>query len=223
MITAKPQVVCTSSVLSTPPFRLPSKKKYHFRACDLFAGAGGFSEGLRQAGFKVVVSNEIDPAAVATYRANHPETILIEGDVTLKETKDAIVAACGKKPIDLLVGGVPCQSFSVASSKRKGMQDPRGQLWFAYMDILQRLKPSLAVAENVPGLLSYPEALKSILSIFNHLGYYAEFRVLSASEFGVPQERKRLLFVASRVDWQLSPIIWPQPQFAPTAEKGVEQ
>ena len=184
------------------------------RACDLFAGAGGFSEGLRQAGFHVVVANEIDRVAAATYRANHPDTILVEGDITQPDTQDEILAACGNAPIDLLVGGCPCQSFSCASSKRKGMQDQRGQLWFAYMSILQQLKPRLAVAENVPGLLHHADALDPIVLIFKHLGYRVEYRVLNAADYGVPQLRERLFFIATRGDLSASPIIWPQPQFA---------
>ena len=191
------------------------------RACDLFAGAGGFSEGLRQAGFDVAVANEIDPVAAATYRANHPDTILIEDDITSPDTQDAIIAACGSAPIDVLVGGCPCQSFSRASSKRKGMQDPRGRLWFAYFDILQRLKPRVAVAENVPGLLNHADALNPILSIFKQLGYHCEHRVLNAADYGVPQVRHRLFIIATRGDWSNAPIVWPQPQFAAT-KKGAK-
>ena len=211
----------TNPVPSTPSLLLPPIKRY--RTVDLCAGAGGLSTGLEEAGFEVVCAAEYDKMAAATYRLNHPATIVIEGDITLPKTKEAIVAACGDSPIDALVGGCPCQSFSIASSSRAGIQDPRGQVFFAYMHILQILKPKLAVAENVPNLLNYPDAMQSILSIFNHLGYYAEYRVLNAADHGTPQERKRLFFVATKIDFRNASILWPQPQFAPAAKKAVEQ
>jgi DNA (cytosine-5)-methyltransferase 1 len=189
----------------------------HYLVCDLFAGAGGLSEGMRQAGFKIAVANEFDANAAKTYRLNHPETLLIEGDITLKETKDAICACFAEKPCDMLVGGCPCPDFSGAG-RRKGFKSARGRLIFDYLEMVRRLTPRMAIIENVPGLLTHHDALKAILSIFNYLGYHAETKELNAADFGVPQIRKRLFFVATRRDWRHDPIIWPEPQFAPANE-----
>lgn len=179
-------------------------------ACGLFVGAGGMDEGISQTGgFEVVVANEYDPQAAKTYALNHPQTKLVIADLTLKSTKDQICACFSEKPCDLLIGGVPCQSFSHAG-KQRGFKDPRGRLWFDFLEMCRRLKPAICLAENVPGLLKHKDALETILSIFNHLGYYAEYKVLNASSFGgVPQERKRLFFIASRIG---GPIIWSVPQ-----------
>ena len=218
----QPKVVGTSPAVVAPPLRLPPKNHYRFRACDLFAGAGGLSKGLEDAGYEVVCANELDSVACATYRANHKDTVLIEGDIRLEETKAAICACFTDKPCDLLAAGVCCQSWS-ATGKRKGFSDERGLLWFHFFAMVQRLKPRMVVAENVPGLANHPEALKVIHSLFNHLGYHAEHRVLSAADYGTPQKRKRLFLIATRIDFRNAPITWPHPQFAPAAKKGSPQ
>ena len=210
-----PKVVCTGPIMPAVPLRLPPKEL--FLVCDLFAGAGGLSEGLRQAGFKVAVANEFDANAAKTYRLNHPETKLIEGDITLKATKDAICACFAEMPCDLLAGGCPCPDFSGAGM-RKGFQSARGRLVFDYLEMVRRLKPRMAIIENVPGLLTHTEAMKTILSIFDFLGYHAEHKVRNSADYGVPQIRKRLFFIATLRNWRDRQIIWPESQFAPAPE-----
>lgn len=195
-----------------PSPRLPKRSRGH--ACELFAGAGGLSEGLRQAGFDIVCANEYAPAAAATYRLNHPSTRLIEGDITLEATKRAICDCFSDGPCDLLAGGVPCQPWS-SSGRNGGFDDPRGQLWFDYFQVLQRLKPRIAIAENVTGLLRHTQAVQTIYLHFNNLGYQTEHRILNAADYGVPQLRRRVIFIARRRDWCGDRPIWPEAKFAP--------
>jgi len=174
---------------------------------DLFAGAGGFSEGFHLAGVEAAVANEIDIGAAATYALNHAVTLIV-GDIAIGETKEAICRAFADQPCDVLVGGVPCQPWSRAG-KRTGFEDLRGCLWLDYLEMVDRLRPQLAVAENVVGLLDQPDALKTIIQALEGLGYKVKYRVLNAADFGVPQRRKRLFLVGNRTG---RPFIWPTPR-----------
>jgi DNA (cytosine-5)-methyltransferase 1 len=121
-------------------------------AVDLFCGSGGVSQGLRAAGWQVIAACDNDLAAAATYRNNHPETVLVEGDIQLDSSVDKIVAAVGDRGIDLVVICAPCQPFS--SQNRYRGNDEREQLIMRALTVVARLSPSLVFFENVPGLAS---------------------------------------------------------------------
>jgi DNA (cytosine-5)-methyltransferase 1 len=179
-------------------------------AIDLFCGAGGLSEGFRQAGFSILVGNDIDKAAGATFSATHPEAKFILGPISeIKSRALMKTAGVDKGELTCLIGGPPCQAFSVYNHQR-GMHDERSHLFKEYLRIVKDLMPEWIVMENVTGILSVGggAAVTEICDGLEEIGYDVEFRTLKAEEFGVPQERRRVFFVGNRVG---KPISWPTP------------
>jgi len=166
-------------------------------AIDLFAGAGGLSEGLTQAGFKVAVANEKDPWAAKTYLANHPETTLLTEDIR-KIDAEQILTLINQKPL-LVAGGPPCQGFSMAGRRRNF--DERNHLIFEFAKKVKQIRPTFFLIENVTGLLSYKEGrvIEEIEALLTSEGYCVSKRILNASDFGVPQARNRLFIFGSLV------------------------
>lgn len=164
-------------------------------AMDLFAGAGGLSEGLEQAGFNVAVANETNEWAAMTYAKNHPETILVRKDLR-KVRSTELVRLIGKKPL-LITGGPPCQGFSMAGRRRIG--DPRSHLFFEFLKKIKEIRPKFILAENVIGLLTFAQGsvIKRIEKELQEMDYHVSKRILNASDFGVPQSRKRLFIFGS--------------------------
>ncbi len=179
-------------------------------AIDLFCGAGGLSEGFRQAGFHVLAGNDIDESAAETFKLTHHEAKFLHGPVE-KLTAPNFLKAAGLAPgeLDCLIGGPPCQGFSVYNHQR-GMHDERSHLFRDYLRIVNGLRPSWIVLENVTGMTSAGggEAVTAIVERLNRLGYEVDFRILKAEEYGVPQERRRIIFVGNRHGL---PIAWPEP------------
>lgn len=177
---------------------------------DLFCGAGGLSEGFRQAGFHVLAGNDFFDAAGETFEATHSEAKFLPGPIQ-DISAQALLKTAGLKRGELhcLVGGPPCQAFSVYNHKR-GMHDERSQLFREYLRIVDGLRPSWVVMENVTGILSAGggEAVQAIKNDLSDLGYEVEHKVLKAEEYGVPQERRRVVFVGNRIG---APIVWPKP------------
>ncbi len=163
-------------------------------AIDIFAGAGGFSEGMKQAGINVVWANEINPDACLTYAYNHPNTILCQRDIRKVNPKE-ITKAVGE--IGIVAGGPPCQGFSTIGRRR--IDDQRNFLFKEFHRVVHSLKPSFFVMENVKGLLSFQQGnfLSSIKQEFEKLGYKTELNLLNAAFFGVPQFRERLFLIGS--------------------------
>ena len=159
---------------------------------SLFAGCGGLDLGFRQAGFNIVWANEYDRTIWDTYEFNHPDTILDRRDVR-KINSDEIPDCIG------IIGGPPCQSWSEAGAKR-GIDDSRGQLFWEYIRIVRDKQPLFFLAENVSGILAprNREAFTYILSQFEQIGYRVSFKLLNAKNFGVPQDRKRVIVVGYR-------------------------
>ncbi len=179
-------------------------------AIDLFAGAGGLSEGFRQAGFAVLVANDFDPAAAETFRLNHPDTRFLGGAIADLTTKQFLDAADLKKgELDVLVGGPPCQAFSVYNHQR-GMHDERSGLFREYLRMVAGLEPKFVVMENVTGITSVEDG-RAVAEIYKRLGaldYHVDHRILKAEEYGVPQERRRIFIVGSRANEEID---WPGP------------
>ncbi len=162
---------------------------------DLFCGAGGLSAGFNWAGYNVVVANDNFPAACETYRLNHPKTVLIEGDITLKDTKTRLLDAVKSYKIDLIVGGPPCQGFSHAGKRL--IDDPRNFLYREFIHMVKCLKPKIVLMENVEGLLTSNDGktFENIKDNFYELGYKVAGKKLFSANFGVPQRRKRLFII----------------------------
>ncbi|HBF88453.1 MAG TPA: DNA (cytosine-5-)-methyltransferase [Bacteroidales bacterium] len=161
---------------------------------SFFAGAGGLDLGFTQAGFNCVWANEYDKEIWETYEKNHPKTILDKRSLT--DIKSEEVPDC-----DGIIGGPPCQSWSEAGALR-GIKDKRGQLFFEFIRILEEKKPKFFLAENVSGMLLpvHKQALENIKEMFKDCGYTLSFQLLNASDFGVPQDRKRVFFIGYRND-----------------------
>ncbi|MBO4288178.1 MAG: DNA cytosine methyltransferase [Kiritimatiellae bacterium] len=174
------------------------------RFIDLFAGIGGIRKGFEQAceaaGYKplCVFTSEIKPHAIEVLRQNHPEDY-IHGDITTIDAKDI-------PDFDILLGGFPCQAFS-AAGKRHGFEDTRGTLFFDVARIIKEKQPFGFVLENVEGLVNHDRrdknapfgnTLKVILDTLSELGYLANWRVMNAKDFGVPQERKRIYIIGTK-------------------------
>jgi len=117
---------------------------------DLFSGCGGFSQGFEAGGFKVVAANEFWGPAQQTYTYNHKKVNFIKGDITLKETKEQLYIAIGDQKINMIIGGPPCQAYSAAGNRNP--DDPRGQLYLDFVEIIDHLQPDFFVMENVKGL-----------------------------------------------------------------------
>ena len=164
------------------------------RIVSFFAGAGGLDLGFQKAGFNVVWANEYDKDIWETYERNHKNTMLDRRSIVNIESDE--VPEC-----DGIIGGPPCQSWSEAGSKR-GINDKRGQLFFDFIRILKAKQPKFFLAENVSGMLlnRHSEALKNIKQLFKEAGYNLSFKLLNASDFDVPQDRKRVFFVGIRED-----------------------
>lgn len=162
--------------------------------CSLFAGAGGLDLGFKKAGFDIIWSNEYDKNIWATHQFNFPNTILSKENIINLSTKD-IPDCVG------IIGGPPCQAFSEAGSK-KGTKDPRGKLFWEYIRILKDKNPLFFVAENVSGLLSprHKHELEQFLSAFNEAGYNVVAHLYKASNYGIAQDRERVVFVGYRQD-----------------------
>lgn len=192
----------------------PYLDSYNF--VDLFAGCGGMSEGFIMNGFKLLAVNEVDKNIMLTNKFNHSkhtdESHFILGDVTQEETKQKIIDACEGHPVDVVIGGPPCQGFSYA-----GWRDPndkRNQLFRDFVELVKRIKPKFFVMENVLGILTMRkgEAIKEIIEAFEEIGYHVNAPLkLNAANFGVPQKRKRVIIIGS-LDPNIS-ITQPLPLF----------
>ena len=157
---------------------------------DLFAGVGGLSLGFEKQGFDVLIANEYDKSIAAAYTENHKKTKMIVGDITSLDLKETFGSYTGK--IDVVIGGPPCQGFS-QKGQRKTIHDERNFLFKYYVAVVELVKPRYFVMENVPNLLTAENGFfyKEIEELFNKMGYSLEHGVLNASDYGVPQNRRR--------------------------------
>src|SRR5690625_3838458 len=179
---------------SPVPKEFPRKtyEQYSFTYASLFSGIGGFEQALNQFGGECVFSSEIDKFAAQAYEALYSDKPA--GDITKIDAKDI-------PDHDLLVGGFPCQAFSLAG-KRKGFEDTRGTLFFEIARIAVEKKPKALLLENVKGLVNHDRGntLDVMIETLNDIGYVVDFNVLNSKYFGVPQNRERIFIVAIRED-----------------------
>jgi len=192
---------------------------------DLFAGVGGFSRGFEDAGYRVVLANELDPAIARSYRHNHPGTLMVCADIAdftddpaahvarSLEEMPHIDPECLYRDLDdvsVIIGGPPCQGFSMAGARirrsHEFLRDPRNQLFRYYLDALRRYEPRYFVFENVQGILSSDggavvDTMRAILGDaeeFAHGPYHTYMRVFDAADYGVPQHRRRVIIFGSK-------------------------
>ncbi len=170
-------------------------------AIDLFSGCGGLTLGLKQAGFDVRGAVEIDALAVETYRANHPEVEVWDKDVR-KVSPRSVMRKLGLKKgeLDLLSGCPPCQGFSTVRTRngKRRPRDERNELLLEFLRFVEAMRPKAVMMENVPRLAG-TRLFREFRSRLRKLGYEGEHRVLNAADYGVPQRRRRLIYLASAV------------------------
>jgi DNA (cytosine-5)-methyltransferase 1 len=185
-------------------------------AADFFSGAGGLSLGFGQAGYRMAFANELWPDYATTYQLNHQDTTIFQADIKSLSAKDIFrTTGLAKNEVDVLIGGPPCQGFSINAPTRD-TADERNQLFRHYGRlILEGLRPKVIVMENVPGMLSLEKGrfVKAIYALFESAGYRMQHMVLCAAHYGVPQERWRLFFIGTILKNDIS---FPEPtHYAP--------
>jgi len=172
-----------------------------YTAIDLFSGCGGLSQGLKDAGFKILGAIEIDRKAIETFSLNHPEVPVLGGDIREVKVSSLLEALkLGVGELDLLAGCPPCQGFSSIRrrNKKEAAPDGRNDLIDEFSRLALGLMPKLIMMENVPGLANYGKFLAFTESL-KCAGYDVVYKILDVSEFGVPQRRKRLILSANRI------------------------
>lgn len=175
----------------------------------LFAGVGGIELGFKQAGFTPILANEIDKYAGVTYSLNHSHPLVLR-DIHELQTKEI-------PRIDVLTGGFPCQAFSVAGY-RKGFKDPRGNVFWEIVRILDEKKPSIVFLENVKNLTSHDggKTFKVIIEALESLGYHVSFKVMNAAQYSkIPQNRERIYIVGFLKKKDFSRFEFPEKLKAP--------
>jgi len=167
---------------------------------DLFCGAGGLSYGFKLAGFDIIGGVEWNKAAMETHKQNFNTKFEFCGDI--KEISDDTILK-NFKGVDVIIGGPPCQGFSSANRHEKEGEDPRNKLFFEYLRFVKLLKPKVFVIENVKEILTKDNgyAKEHIIEITEKLGYSVNVEILNASEYGVPQVRRRAVFVGFRKEY----------------------
>jgi site-specific DNA-cytosine methylase len=176
---------------------------------DLFCGAGGLAEGFRMAGFETALGIDMRTEACSTFRANHPTATVVETDISALHEEDFLhLLRAEPGTIGVLCGGPPCQGFSVAGKRLA--DDPRNFLYRHFLHAVEVLRPAWVVMENVPGLLKHAGVGDAIYRDFAELDvpasqrYRLQHMVVNAADYGVPQTRRRVLFVAHRQDIPLT-------------------
>ncbi len=203
-----------------------------FTVLDLYSGPGGLSLGFSKAkssefGFQVVVANDIDRDAVATYKVNHPGVTTILGDLTSEEVKREIVCAVkratGRSTVDLVIGGPPCRGFSSANRMTRNNSNPLNYLAIHFAEMVKRVNPFAFVMENVPGMLSLHNGriLEDVKRRLRDHGYSdTDPWVLDSADYGVPQRRRRMFFMGSKSASRIEP---PKKTHGPPEEVNTYQ
>ena len=182
-------------------------------AIDLFAGCGGLSKGFMDAGFDIIVGVDNDQAALNTFAKNHNGAVALKADLSKQETFDDIKKIAGNREIDVIIAGPPCQGFSLTGPRN--FDDERNKLYLAVIEMVKQYRPKAFIIENVPGMATlYGGQIKDeILKRFRKMGYNIDCKILCAADYGVPQIRKRLIFMGIRED--LSYPKFPEPILKP--------
>jgi DNA (cytosine-5)-methyltransferase 1 len=175
---------------------------HQYNIIDLFCGTGGFAQGFvnYQNLFKVVYAVDVDPIAAATAKANH-QTSLVETNDIRKISPETVGKNLGRREVDVIIGGPPCQGFSSLRPYRSScVEDERNDLYIAFASFVDFFKPKVVVMENVVGLITHNSGrtLDRILARFESLGYDADWSILNAASYGVPQKRERLIVIATQ-------------------------
>ena len=188
-----------------------TKDSQHPNIIDLFCGCGGFSLGFERAGFNVILGIDVWKDALVTFSHNHKYSKTLNADLSVL-SPDATEQLLDGKEIDVIIGGPPCQGFSVAG--KRIVDDLRNKLYKSFVAFVAYFQPKAFVLENVPNILSIGNGIirDSIVDDFTRLGYTVEYKVLTASDYGVPQNRRRAIFVGFKNGHHFS---FPMPYKTP--------
>ena len=189
------------------------EKQKSYNCIDLFCGCGGLSKGFLDAGFNVLVGIDNNQPALDTFELNHKGGVALNADLSKQETFDKIKELAGSNNIDVIVAGPPCQGFSLSGPRN--FDDPRNKLYLAVIEMVKQFKPKAFIIENVPGMatLYNGEIKEEILKRFRAMDYNVEPNILCAADYGVPQTRKRLIFMGIRKD--IGKPVFPKPILTP--------
>ena len=170
-----------------------AKKTYNI--IDLFCGCGGLSKGFEEAGYRTLLGVDIEQSALNTFEKNHEGAVGLNLDLSAPDSFDKIDHVVNGRTIDVIIGGPPCQGFSLTGPRN--FEDKRNKLYLAMIEAVHRYKPQAFLIENVPGMANlYKGAVKDeIIKRFTNMGYKVSCKIVCAADYGVPQIRKRLVFV----------------------------
>lgn len=201
------------------------KKRKNYTIVDLFAGVGGLSLGFEEKGFDLVFANDNNEDAANTFKKNHPGKNFYLGEIQ-NVTEKMLKEAVGGRRVDVLVGGVPCQSFSLVgfrtTNKDNNSNDPRHYLFKEFIRVAKILKPKVIIIENVKAIISsHGGKIKDeIISDLAELGYKVDCKILNAADYGVPQTRERAIFLGNNIGVK---NIFPEPTHKPGSYVSIEE
>ena len=197
------------------------KNKINMNAIDLFAGAGGLCVALKEAGFNIVLANEINPKFAETHKLNFPNVPILVKDINLI-TKEDIQQELNGTDVDLIVGGPPCQGFSIFGKRRfvntkdyNPHEDPRNFLVYQFIRIVEEVRPKFFLMENVKGFTNLDKGyfVEEVKKAFQKIGYTnIWWEVIRATDYGVPQERQRMFMIGNRLGIEFEK---PEPSHHP--------
>lgn len=177
-----------------------------YSVIDLFSGCGGFSSGFYKNGYDIVAAVEFDKQIANSYAKNHQNTKVFNDDIKNIDEQGLL----DDFKADIIIGGLPCQGFSMAGARiRKNfIDDPRNYLFKYYVNIVKKIQPRIFLMENVKGILSMEkgEIFKEIKNSFEKLGYFINYKILKASDFGIPQTRERVVIIGSKISYDLDEV-----------------
>jgi DNA (cytosine-5)-methyltransferase 1 len=199
---------------------LKKNKSNKLNVVDLFSGAGGISIGFKNAGFNIILDADFDSAVAKTHKKNFPNIPFIHGDLSDLVIEKEVIKTVGNKKVDIIVGGPPCQGFSMFGKRRfvktkdyDPHTDQRNKLVFTYLKYVKHFKPKWFLMENVAGLPTLDDGwfLKELIKDIEKLGYKNhDWKIINTADYGVPQKRKRFILIANRMK-QVIP--WPKPKY----------
>jgi DNA (cytosine-5)-methyltransferase 1 len=199
--------------------KLKKKGRATFKFADLFCGVGGFTQGLESAGLECVLGVDNDKYAVEAYNLNHKNHECLEIDLSIPKNQDLVATRLKNEGVDLIVGGPPCQGFSIfgkrrfVNTKKHDLKsDERNDLVFAFANIIIKAQPNWFIMENVPGIVSAHGGsyVEEIRKFFHKNKYKTETKIINAANYGVPQTRKRFILMGTKTDLI---IPFPKPKY----------
>lgn len=176
---------------------------------DLFCGCGGLSKGFEEAGYNILIGVDFEQSALNTFNYNHKTAKGVRLDLSKTDSFDEIDSLLGERTLDVIIGGPPCQGFSLTGPRN--FDDERNKLYLAMIETVRRYKPKAFLIENVPGMANlYNGAVRDeIIHRFSEMGYNVTYKIVCAADYGVPQIRKRLVFVGLRSESDA--YVFPEP------------